>query len=141
MYLSKLYEMPCAGSRRCIQGKTEKILALQVKIAEIAKETKCFNNLGAGRDIDRKTLLAHYSECFCLILCIGTDNGFKPDEVQLKPTASNLTTQFETLYVDINDFVVCSTLDNYVTLFEDFLSLSIVFGFSEEELIEAYNCF
>jgi len=141
MYLSKLYEMPCADSKHCIQGKTEKILALQVKIAEIAKETKCFNNLAAERDIDRKTLLAHYSECFCLILCVGTDNRFQPEEVQIKPSPSNLTNQFETLYVDINDFVVCSTLDNYVTLFEDFLSLSTVFGFSEEEIIESYKYF
>ncbi|MHC1719347.1 MAG: dUTP diphosphatase [Clostridiaceae bacterium] len=141
MYLSKLYEMPCAGSKRCIQGKTEKILALQVKIGEIAKGTKCFNNLDTNRNTDRKTLLAHYSECFCLILCIGADNRFRPDDVELKPSASSLTTQFETLYVDINDFVVCSTLDNYTTLLEDFLSLSVTFGFSEEEIIEAYKCF
>lgn len=139
MYLSKLYEVPCRDSKRCIQGMNEKILALQIKIAEIAKKAKCLGNKNSSHNIDKEALLSNYSECFYLILCIGADNKFQPDEVKIKPVESGLTTQFETLYVDINDFVVCPSYDNYLTLIEDFLSLSTAFGFSESQIVEAYK--
>jgi dimeric dUTPase (all-alpha-NTP-PPase superfamily) len=138
MNLSEPYEMQFANSDNFIQGKTEKILALQVKIAELAKETNCFKNCPSV-DCDRKALLAIYKDCLILTFYIGFDYQYRVDEIKEAAAASSLSSQFETLYVDINDFVVCSSLDHYTTLLEDFISLGTALKFTELEIRDAYS--
>jgi len=138
MNLSEPYEMQFANSDIFIQGKTEKILALQVKIAELVKATNCFKNCPSV-DCERKTLLAIYKDCLTLTFYIGFDYKYSLDEIKAAAEASNLSSQFETLYVDINDFVVCSSLDHYTTLLEDFIPLGTALKFTEMEIRDAYS--
>ena len=137
MNLTEPFEMQFANSDYYIQGKTEKILALQVKIAELARETNCFKNCPPD-NCDRTSLLALYSDCLIHAFYTGFDYEYNPDEIKASSTASSLTSQFETLYVDINDFVVCSSLDNYTTLLEDFASLGTALEFTETEIKDAF---
>jgi dimeric dUTPase (all-alpha-NTP-PPase superfamily) len=138
MNLSEPYEMQFANSDNFIQGKTEKILALQVKIAELAKETNCFKNCPTF-DCERKTLWAIYKDCLILTFYIGLDYEYRVDEIKEAAAASSLSSRFETLYVDINDFVVCSSLDHYTTLLEDFISLGTALNFTHMEIRDAYS--
>lgn len=137
MNLTEPFEMQFANSDYYIQGKTEKILALQVKVAELAKETNCFKNC-PPENCDRKSLLALYRDCLVHAFYTGLDYKYNPDEIKASSSASSLTSQFETLYVDINDFVVCSSLDNYTTLLEDFVGLGAALEFTETEIRDAY---
>jgi len=113
----------------------KKILALQVKVAEIANETKCFKNCKSNNFSDTKVLLKKYTDCLHIMISIGLDRNFIPGEIPTVISTSSLISQFENLYIDINDFVVCSSLDHYITLFEDFISLGNSLEFTEEEII------
>jgi len=115
--------------------KYEKILALQVKIAEIANETNCFKYCNSKNLSDKNILLKKYKDCLYFIISIGLDYKFKPGEIVCKFSTSSLTSQFENLYIDINDFVVCSSFDHYITLFEDFITLGNSLKFTEEEIL------
>ncbi|MBP1743289.1 MAG: hypothetical protein H6Q58_267 [Firmicutes bacterium] len=138
MNLSEPYETQFANSDYYIQGKTEKILALQVRIAELAKATNCFKNCPPD-NCDRNSLLSLYRDCLILAFYTGFDYKYRIDEIKASSAALSLSSQFETLYVDINDFVVCSSLDNYTTLLEDFAALGTALEFTEMEIRDAYN--
>jgi dimeric dUTPase (all-alpha-NTP-PPase superfamily) len=138
MNLSEPYEMQFANSDYCVQGRTEKILALQVKIAELAKATNCFKR-NPAEDCDKKILLPLYKDCLILAFYIGFDYKYRAEEITADPSASSLPSKFETLYVDINDFLVCSSYDHYATLLEDFAVLGTALEFTEKEIRDAYS--
>ncbi len=117
--------------------KYKKILALQIKIAEIASETNCYKYCKVNSNFDSTVLLNKYTDCLHFIISIGLDHGYRADEVIPKSTDLNLTTQFENLYIDINDFVVCSSMDHYITLIEDYICLGTALKFAEKEILSS----
>ncbi|MGE5628437.1 MAG: dUTP diphosphatase [Solirubrobacterales bacterium] len=144
MKLSELFNMQDSFNKNVLKNKAnheheikyEKILALQVKIAEMANETNCFKYCNLQKNYDKNVLIKKYVDCLHFIISLGLDNKFTPDEIEFKKSTLNLTSQFENLYIDINDFVVCSSYDHYITLIEDYLSLGSSFGFSEREILD-----
>lgn len=126
-----------------LSGKSllsEKLLALQVEIAELANETRCFKFWSTKGPSSTDRILEEYVDCLHFLLTIGLDKEFNclnfttPKE----GLSDNITNQFLNLYIDINDFIICSSKDHYQTLFEDFLFLGVSLGFSEEEIEDAY---
>lgn len=119
---------------------TEKILALQVNIANLAAETGCYKYWEVKSSENKNELLDKYNECLCSILSIGLDKDFSDiDDISFKPLKTDITNQFLNLSIDINDFIVCSSKDHYFTLFEDFLSLGASFNFTEDEIKYSYE--
>lgn len=117
---------------------SKKVLALQVEIAGLANESKCFRFWSSKNVSDRKLLLEEYVDSLHFILTLGLEKNFTDVIPQFKESQYDITAQFLNLYVDINDFVVCSSRDHYLTLFEDFLSLGHSLDFSTSEIEEAY---
>ncbi|WP_125154157.1 dUTP diphosphatase [Clostridium rectalis] len=119
---------------------SEKLLALQVEIAELANETRCFKFWSNKGPSSKEVILEEYVDCLHFILTIGIDEkytDFNPN-ISNDIIKSNTTDQFLNLYIDLNDFIICSSKDHYETLFEDFLSLGISLGFSEEDIERGY---
>lgn len=112
----------------------KKILALQVEIGELANETKCFKYWSTKKPSPKEVILEEYVDCLHFILSIGLDKGFDDISVDLRKVSSPLTEQFLNMYIDINDFVICPSIDNYITLMEDLLSLGATLGFTEKEI-------
>lgn len=121
---------------------SEKILALQVEVSELANETRCFKYWSNKGPSPKSRILEEFVDCLHFILSIGISMGFDKDfsciDIHCKDDNSDLTKMFINLYIDINDFVVCSTIDNYKTLFEDFLCIGFHLGFTCEEIENAY---
>ncbi|WP_251860617.1 dUTP diphosphatase [Clostridium sp. Marseille-Q2269] len=146
MNLKKLFELQKnldehITKNHSLEGKSllsEKILALQVELAELANETKCFKYWSVKLPSNRSTILEEYVDCLHFILTLGLEQNFDDLTLQRKNLDYNLTEQFLNLYIDINDFMICSSKDHYITLFEDFLYLGINLGFSQKDIEEAY---
>lgn len=126
-----------------LSGKSllaEKLLALQVEIAELANETRCFKFWSVKGPSTKTKILEEYVDCLHFLLSIGLDKEFNclNFDTPKEGMSNNITNQFLNLYIDINDFIVCSSKDHYQTLFEDFLYLGISLNFTEEEIEDAY---
>jgi hypothetical protein len=84
MNLEKLYEFQRMldngmQDRLDVQGKpllTQKLLALQVKIGELANETQCFKFWMPKKSPARRRILDSYVDCLYLIFSIGIEKGF-----------------------------------------------------------------
>lgn len=129
-------------SKNNLQGKsllTEKLLSLQVKMGELASETQCFKYWLDKKSLERQAVLNKYLECTQFLLTIGLEKDFIQDEISVKNIEYDLIEQFLNLFIDINDFMVCSSKDNYISLLEDFLSLSLSLGITEKEIEEGYR--
>ncbi len=117
---------------------SKETLALQVKMAELANETQCFNFWSNDVTANKDLILKEYINCLNFILTLGLEKEFTDIKINVKNNDGDITSQFLNLYIDINDFIVCSSKDNYITLFEDFLSLGYSLGFSTKMIENAF---
>lgn len=117
---------------------SKKILALQVEISELANETRCFKFWSNKGPSSKEAILEEYVDCLHFILSLGLEKSYSDIDIELRHDESELTEKFINIYVDINDFIICPSMDNYKTLFEDFLCLGASLGFSVSEIENAY---
>ncbi|PJI08565.1 MULTISPECIES: dUTP diphosphatase [Clostridium] len=113
---------------------SQKILALQVKFGELANGTQCFSYWETKSPCKESTILDEYLSCLHFILSIGIDNDFTNFDLSSSYLSCNIIEQFLGLFIDINDFVICSSRDNYTTLFQDFINLGECLGFDDSEI-------
>jgi dimeric dUTPase (all-alpha-NTP-PPase superfamily) len=147
MNLKKIYEFQkehdlAMQNRIDVNGKlllSQKLLALQVKLGELANETQCFKFWLSKKSSIKRRILEKYTECIYIVLSIGIEKGFTETEFDVKEVEYDLTEQFLSLFIDLNDFMVCSSKDQYITLIEDILSLSISLDFNESDIADSYN--
>lgn len=117
---------------------SKKILALQVEISELANETCCFKFWSKKGPSSKEKILEEYVDALHFILSLGLEKEYSDIKFNCKNYISELTEKFNNIYIDINDFVICPSKDNYKTLFEDFLCLGIDLGFNWLEIENAY---
>lgn len=120
---------------------TRKHLSLQVKISNLANETKCFKYWVSNEDslVSRNTVLSKYIDCLSHILSIGLDKGYDNlESISVRPNDYCLSDQFLNLLIDANDLIISSSIDHYKTLLEDYISLGITLGFSATKIQEEF---
>ena len=116
-----------------------KLLALNVRVGNLANATKCFKYWEDSEVADSDYILEKYINALGCILTVGIFKGYTDiDSITAKSNDYCLSDQFLNLYVDINDLLIASSKDNYLTLFEDFLSIGNCLGLTEETIIDAY---
>lgn len=146
MNLSKLFQLQRNLDERIITEHnlhkeslfSKKVLALQVEISELANETRCFKFWSNKGPSNKNTILEEYVDCLHFILSLGLEKNYINLDPIMLDHDNDLTETFINIYIDINDFFVCSSKDNYKTLFEDFLCLGKNLGFTSEEIENAY---
>ncbi|MGM9972971.1 MAG: dUTP diphosphatase [Clostridiaceae bacterium] len=116
-----------------------KLLALNVRVGNLANATKCFKYWEDSETTDPDYILQKYINALSCILTVGMFKGYTDiDSIEIKSNDYCLSDQFLNLYVDINDLLTTSSKDHYITLLEDFLSIGKSLGLTEEIIIDAY---
>lgn len=147
MNLERLYEFQRKLDKELhdkldIQEKSllgQKLLALQVKVGELANETQCFKFWVSKKSPVKRRVLEKYIECLYLTLSLGTEKNFNETEFVVKKVECELTDHFLNIFIDMNDFMVSFSKDAYITLIEDLLSLSLIFDFTEDDILDTIN--
>ena len=116
----------------------KKILSLQVELGELANETRCFKFWSTKKPSSNDIILEEYVDCLHFILSIGLEKNFEDITLNIKDITLEVSEQFLNLYINIADFTICSSMDNYLNVFQNFLSLGQNLGFSEEDIENAY---
>lgn len=146
MNLQKLFELQKSINDRIVAEHNlngdsllpKQLLALHVELGELANETNCFKYWSKKGPSEKSVILEEYIDCLHFILTIGLHKKYNDVEISSTPSEYNLIDQFLNLYIDVNDLLIASSKDHYITLFEDFLSLGVTLGFSENDIEEAY---
>ena len=146
MNLQKLFQMQNTLDHRILKEHNlervpllkKKILSLQVELGELANETRCFKFWSTKKPSSNNIILEEYVDCLHFILSIGIEKNFEDIILDFKDVTCELSDQFLNLYVNIADFVICSSIDNYLNIFNNFLCLGKDLGFCENDIEDAY---
>jgi len=119
--------------------RTRKHLELHTKISSLAEETKCYKYwISDDVEINYSKIFQKYLDCFNHIIGIGIDKNYDNiEDITVKPNDYCLSDQFFNLFIDLNDLIISPSEDHFITLMEDFLSLGISLGYSEEQIKKA----
>jgi dimeric dUTPase (all-alpha-NTP-PPase superfamily) len=116
--------------------QVRKNLEFEITLGTLANETLCFNYLTKStKPVNLTAIFNKYINCISQALTLGIDNKYTDlIAVSMNPNDYCLSDQFLNLYIDINDLIVSPSMDHYLTLFEDLLSLGLTLGFSESQI-------
>ena len=118
---------------------SKKVLALHVQLGKLADASQCFKYWKQAEIAYKEVILNEYIDCLICLLTIGLDKSFQDTNVEGKHIEDCATDQFLNLYVDLNDFVTCSTKDNFITIFADLLSLGFSLSLTEDGILKSYE--
>ena len=117
---------------------SEKLLALQVEVGELANETRCFKYWSLKPASPDEVILEEYVDGLHFILSLGITLGFEDVVPKAKQTETNLVSQFMSVFHHINALEQQREQAVFVTLFNEYLTLGGKLGFSEDAIVEAY---
>ncbi|MEK3798111.1 dUTP diphosphatase [Peribacillus sp. FSL H8-0477] len=149
MNVEKLFKMQDALDRH-IEEKhglentnliEKKILALLVELGELANETRCFKFWSLKGPAAKESILAEYVDGVHFILSLGIACAFKDTVTEMTDVVDkgqDPTSMFITLYRDIVLFDQDRTESRYRQVFQDYLALGNLLGFSSEDIERAY---
>lgn len=117
----------------------QKILALLVELGELANETRCFKFWSNKKRNDDAVIIEEYVDNIHFLLSLGLDKGHEFEEIDYDKTNVDETTQFSLSFEYATLFKQSPTNANYLKLFRAYLQLADVLGFSNEEIMKAYD--
>ncbi len=146
MQLKELFEIQRTLNERILKEhgldssnlRNKKFLALLTEIGELANETRCFKYWSKKGPSPKEIILEEYVDCLHFILTIGLDFGYTDVEPDGEIERSDLSSHFINLFLSVNEMVICASRDSYQVLMEDFISLGVALGFTDEEVTRSY---
>ncbi|MBM7644773.1 dimeric dUTPase (all-alpha-NTP-PPase superfamily) [Scopulibacillus daqui] len=120
----------------------DKLLAFYVEVGELANETRCFKFWSVKPASEEEVILEEYVDGVHFLLSIGLDLEFNHVEQLIQQfkqiSRGSLTEHFHAVIEKINRLSEEITQDHYQELYNEYLSLGIVLGFSSNDMIDAY---
>ncbi|WP_102346721.1 dUTP diphosphatase [Bacillus sp. Marseille-P3661] len=117
-----------------------KIMALLVELGELANETRCFKFWSKKPPADRDVILEEYVDGIHFILSLGLDLNVV-NKLNLgigNQQIFGLVDQFHVVYKSINELRENQQLQQYQKVFNEYLILGDLLGFSWKDIKEAY---
>lgn len=118
----------------------KKIMALLVELGELANETRCFKFWSKKPAAARDVILEEYVDGVHFILSIGLELEIQ-DQVTLNSKDENrdLVEQFQQVFASIIEFRKQLNLENYHKIFNDYILLGNLLGFTPDDIQKAYK--
>lgn len=118
---------------------SKKIIALIVEVSELANATRCFKYWSYKPPESKEIVLEEFADCLHFTISLGVEIGFNDfSKIKYEKSSNDLYEQLLSLYIDINDFLACRNEENFVTIFNNLVSMGLSMGFTEAELYDAY---
>jgi len=117
----------------------ERFLALLVELGELANETRCFKFWSVKDKSDTSIILEEYVDNIHFLLSIGIQKGYEFSDLDSSITYFKETMQFNYVFETCLKFYRHQTEENYLNMFREYLHLAKLLGFSEQDIIDAYE--
>jgi dimeric dUTPase (all-alpha-NTP-PPase superfamily) len=117
-----------------------KVLALLVELGELANETRCFKFWSLKDPSASQVILEEFVDGIHFILSLGLECGYekKFGFSTYADQESDLTNQFITIYKVVGEFQTSRSLEDFQALFQAYLHLAALLGFSNSDIEKAY---
>ncbi|UCZ52214.1 dUTP diphosphatase [Bacillus shivajii] len=121
-----------------------KLMALHVEISELANETRCFKFWSEKGPSPQTTILEEYVDGIHFILSVGLEYGYEdqpliPFSEEGKKEGQSLVPYFYAVIESIGTLRKEGDRKSFEQLFHTYLSLGSVLGFTEQDIISAYE--
>jgi len=119
----------------------KKFLALRVELGELANETRCFKYWSYKEPAPVKKILEEFVDCIHFLLSIAIDIDFPIEKYDFTPyiqDQQDLVSQFNACFYTIYAAEERFSNFNVKYMFENFLGLGKMLGFSYEDIENAY---
>lgn len=116
----------------------DKVLALQVELAELANETRCFKYWSKKPPADRDVILEEYVDGLHFVISLGIELGYDYEPTDLQAATGSLTERFTALLALTAVFGQRREADAYRELFDAIWGLGSGLGFTAAEIEAAY---
>ncbi len=119
----------------------DRILALMVEIGELANETRCFKYWSLKPMSRRSVILEEYVDGIHFIVSLGNTIGhnFSDESFKVDATCSDPTQAFIKVFERITNFANDIHVSNFTSLWNEYLGLGKLLGFSANDIYEAYK--
>lgn len=117
----------------------EKFLALLVELGELANETRCFKFWSNKSASNKEVILEEYVDNIHFLMSIGLEKGYTFTKIDSSETFLDETMHFNYVFASCMEFYKNPSETTYVNMFREYLHLAKLLGFSEEEIIQAYD--
>jgi dimeric dUTPase (all-alpha-NTP-PPase superfamily) len=117
----------------------KKVLALLVEVGELANETRCFKFWSVKPPAPIDIILEEYVDGIHFILSLGLEINVESTLIlENKQVERSVTEQFLQVFEAITTFKNERSISMYKKLFEEYLFLGELLGFSNEQIEKAY---
>ncbi|MBM7571968.1 dUTP diphosphatase [Aquibacillus albus] len=116
----------------------KKVLALLVEVGELANETRCFKFWSNKAPSEQSVILEEYVDGLHFILSLGLEKEYSYNKEYISQSELSVTDVFNTVFEQIIAFKQDPSKEKFTQLFQQYISLGSVLGFSEEDIQTAY---
>ncbi|MCA1056394.1 dUTP diphosphatase [Rossellomorea aquimaris] len=117
----------------------KKILALLVEAGELANETRSFKFWSKKAPSEKSIILEEYVDGIHFILSLGLEIGLEEIDVNEQHAGGeDLNEQFLHVFKSIVEFREERSVNHFFTMFNQYLLLGEVLGFSRDDVYHAY---
>ncbi len=121
------------------QTKDQRILALLVELGEFANATRCFKFWSFKPSESKERVLDEFADGLHFLLSIGLAYDFVVDSIEVEENKDkDLTSAILLSYHYINEFYNSRNLVKYIQMFESYLKILAILGYSWSDAYDAY---
>lgn len=117
----------------------EKMLALLVELGELANETRCFKFWSEKKASERSIILEEYVDNIHFLLSLGLTKQYEFAQIEDETSHLTETEQFNDVFKKALNFYTEQTKETYITLFQSYIQLGALLGFTVTDIIKAYD--
>ena len=117
---------------------TSRLIALLVEIGEFANETRAFKYWSLKGPSAKEVVLEEYVDALHFYLSVGIGDGNYLKEIKELQIDKPLNEKILDVYTSIIEYSKDRTLQNYTNSFNLFFDLGKTFGFTLDEIEDAY---
>lgn len=116
----------------------DRYLALLVELGELANETRCFKFWSNKPRNEAHIVLEEFVDNIHFLLSLGLDKGYRFTGEVPQSNITSETEQFTRIFASCARFKQDPTKQHYAEVFQQYLHLGKLLGFSESDIQEAY---
>ena len=120
------------------ETKDKRLLALLVELGEFANATRTFKFWSFKPSESKERVLDEFADGLHFLLSLGLAYDFELDAIEVEADDSDLTAAILNAYDKINNFQRNRDLDTYAGMFQGYLKILAVLGYSWNDAYDAY---